>query len=240
MAPKKNFYAVAAGRKPGIYRQWFGADGAHVQVEGFAGAVYKGFVTLAEAEAFMANPPWYRKRPPTAAADAPPVQSSSAPAHSGDRIVIYTDGSALNNPGPGGYGVIIEDAGGRRELSAGFRHTTNNRMELLACITGLDALKEPSAVALYSDSQYVINGVTKNWARGWRRRGWKKSDGAPALNPDLWERLLDLCDTHDVQFVWVKGHAGNPGNERCDQLAVAAASGGNHQIDSVYERSRKK
>jgi len=240
MAPKKNFYAVAAGRKPGIYRQWFGPDGAHVQVQGFAGAVYKGFVTLAEAEDFMVSPPRYRKRTPPATADAPPTPAPSAPADTDGRITLYTDGSALNNPGPGGYGVIIEDAGGRRELSAGYRLTTNNRMELLACITGLEALKEPSAVALYSDSQYVINGITKHWARGWRRRGWKKSDGTPALNPDLWQRLLDLCDTHDVRFVWVRGHAGNPGNERCDALAVAAASSGNHRIDAAYERSRQQ
>ena len=235
MASKKQFYAVAAGRKPGIYRQWFGPDGAQVQVAGFAGAVYKGFATRAEADAFMANPPRYRKRPATATAHSASTPMASPPASAGDRITIYTDGSALNNPGPGGYGVVIDDGDGRRELSAGFRHTTNNRMELLACIVALQSLTHPGAVDLYSDSQYVINGITKNWARGWRRRGWKKSDGAPALNPDLWERLLNLCDARDVRFIWVRGHAGNPGNERCDQLAVAAAGGSDLAVDTGYE-----
>ncbi len=235
MAKKKKYYAVAAGRRTGIYTQWFGPAGAQMQVMGVAGAVYKGFTTRGEAEAFMANPPTYHGRRRTGSVSATPSPAPSPPEGAGNRVTVYTDGSALNNPGQGGYGVVIEDKNGRRELSGGYRRTTNNRMELLACIIGLEALPPGSRVNLYSDSQYVVNGITKNWAQGWKRRGWKKSTGQPALNPDLWDRLLTLCGTRDVRFIWVKGHAGNPGNERCDQLAVAAAQGHNLLADTAYE-----
>ena len=232
--PQKKYYAVAVGRKPGIYDQWFGADGAQVQVVGFQGAVYKGFVTRDEAQAFMERPRTARK---TVAKGSRPqkVSSTAAKTAGKDRIVIYTDGSSLGNPGPGGYGVVMPSLGEGQELSGGFRRTTNNRMELLACILGLEQLSEPSAVALYSDSRYVVDGITKGWAQGWRRNGWRKSNGGKALNTDLWQRLLSLCDRHDVQFIWVKGHAGNPGNERCDQLAVQAASQPDLPPDVGYE-----
>ena len=152
-----------------------------------------------------------------------------------DRIVIYTDGSSLGNPGPGGYGVVIPSDGEDLELSGGFRKTTNNRMELLACIVGLEQFPSPETVVLYSDSRYVVDGITKGWAKGWQRNGWRKSNGAKALNIDLWKRLLELCSRHDVHFVWVKGHAGNPGNERCDQLATQAAAKSNLPADQGYE-----
>ena len=144
------------------------------------------------------------------------------------KVIIYTDGSALGNPGPGGYGTILRytapsGAVHEKELSAGFSCTTNNRMELLGAITGLAALKEPCEVVLTSDSKYLVDAVNKKWAVGWRKKGWKKGDGKPALNIDLWERLLDLLDTHRVTLVWVKGHAGHPYNERCDRLAVSEA-----------------
>lgn len=136
-------------------------------------------------------------------------------------VEIYTDGACSGNPGAGGWGAILRCEGREKELSGGEAHTTNNRMELLGVINALDALKYPCRVKLTTDSKYVVDGVTKGWAAGWRRRGWKKSDGKPALNPDLWGRLLDLLAKHEVEFSWIKGHAGHEENERCDALAVA-------------------
>ena len=136
-------------------------------------------------------------------------------------VEIYTDGACSGNPGAGGWGAILRCEGREKELSGGEAHTTNNRMELLGVINALEALKSPCRVKLTTDSKYVVDGVTKGWAEGWRRRGWKKSDGKPALNTDLWERLLGLLATHEVEFAWIKGHAGHAENERCDALAVA-------------------
>ena len=136
-------------------------------------------------------------------------------------VTLYTDGACSGNPGPGGWGCILEWNGHERELSGGEKSTTNNRMELTAVIRGLSALKEPCAVELYSDSKYVIDALEKGWAWGWKKRGWIKSDKKPALNPDLWEQLLTLVSQHQVTYHWVKGHAENPYNNRCDELAVA-------------------
>ncbi len=136
-------------------------------------------------------------------------------------VEIYTDGACSGNPGAGGWGAILRCDGREKELSGGEAHTTNNRMELLGVINALEALKYPCRVKLTTDSKYVVDGVTKGWAESWRRRGWKKSDGKPALNTDLWERLLGLLATHEVEFAWIKGHAGHAENERCDALAVA-------------------
>ena len=136
-------------------------------------------------------------------------------------VEIYTDGACSGNPGPGGYGAILRCDGREKELSGGDKHTTNNRMELLGVISALEALKFPCKVRLTTDSKYVVDGITKGWAAGWQKRGWKKSDGKPALNPDLWERLLKLLSVHDVEFCWIKGHTGHEENERCDRLAVA-------------------
>ena len=135
-------------------------------------------------------------------------------------VTLYTDGACSGNPGPGGWGAILEYGGAEKELSGGENSTTNNRMELTAVIRGLEALKEPCTVELYSDSKYVIDALQKGWAKGWRARGWIKSDKKPALNPDLWQRLLELTEMHQVHCHWVKGHADNPKNNRCDQLAV--------------------
>jgi ribonuclease HI len=140
------------------------------------------------------------------------------------KIEMFTDGACSGNPGPGGWGTILRYNGSERELSGGENPTTNNRMELTAVISGLSALKEPCEVTVCTDSRYVVDGITKGWAKSWRAKGWVKSDRKPALNPDLWGRLLDLTDLHRVSFTWIKGHAGHPENERCDQLAVAAAS----------------
>lgn len=140
-------------------------------------------------------------------------------------IELYTDGACSGNPGPGGWGVILryegEDQRYEKELSGGEDHTTNNRMELMGVIRGLEALKQPCIVELYSDSKYVIDALEKGWAKGWQRRGWIKSDKKPAQNPDLWEQLLSLCDRHTMHYHWVKGHAENPLNNRCDEMAVA-------------------
>ena len=135
-------------------------------------------------------------------------------------VTLYTDGACSGNPGPGGWGAILEYQGNEKELSGGESSTTNNRMELTAVIAGLSALKEPCIVELYSDSKYVIDGLQKGWAEGWRKRGWVKSDKKPALNPDLWEKLLELTHVHQMRYHWVKGHADNPKNNRCDEMAV--------------------
>ena len=136
-------------------------------------------------------------------------------------VTVYTDGACSGNPGPGGWGAILVYNGVEKTLSGGEDRTTNNRMELTGVIKELECLKEPCPVELYSDSKYVIDALTKGWAVGWRARGWVKSDKKPALNPDLWQRLLELCELHDVHCHWVKGHAENPYNNRCDEMAVA-------------------
>ena len=136
-------------------------------------------------------------------------------------VEIYTDGACSGNPGPGGWGAILRYKGVEKELSGGAADTTNNRMELTAVIRGLEALKEPCAVELYSDSKYVIDALEKGWAVSWRKKGWIKGDKKPALNPDLWAQLLDLAEKHELRCHWVKGHADNAYNNRCDALAVA-------------------
>ena len=136
-------------------------------------------------------------------------------------VELFTDGACSGNPGPGGWGAVLRYNGREKELSGGEKETTNNRMELTAAIMGLAALKEPCEVRLVTDSKYVADGITKGWAESWRKNNWRKADKKPALNPDLWEKLLDLIKEHDVTIDWVKGHAGHPENERCDRLAVA-------------------
>lgn len=136
-------------------------------------------------------------------------------------VSLYTDGACSGNPGPGGWGAILIYKDKEKVMSGGEKNTTNNKMELTAAIEGLSALKEKCLVKLYSDSKYLIDGMTLGWARSWREKNWKKSDGKPALNTELWEKLLELDEFHEIQYIWVKGHAGNPYNERCDALAVA-------------------
>ncbi len=139
-------------------------------------------------------------------------------------VRLYTDGSCRGNPGPGGWAAILVCDGAEKTLSGGEASTTNNRMELTAAIKGLAALKYPCRVTLTSDSMYLIQAVSLGWAKSWRARGWRRADGKPALNPDLWERLLELLEQHEVELVWVKGHAGHPYNERCDALATSEAA----------------
>ncbi len=147
------------------------------------------------------------------------------------KVTIYTDGSARGNPdGPGGYGALLRYIDGRgnvheREYSAGYKRTTNNRMELMAAIVGLEALKKPCEVTLVSDSKYLTDAFNRNWVGGWLRNGWRNSQKQPVKNTDLWKRLLAAKEPHQVTFQWVKGHAGHPENERCDELATTAADG---------------
>ncbi len=136
-------------------------------------------------------------------------------------VTIYTDGACSGNPGPGGYGAILMYGSHKKELSGGDANTTNNRMELMGVITALKALNRPCQVDLYTDSQYVVNAIEKGWARKWQANGWMRNKKDKALNPDLWQMLLDLLEVHQVTFHWVKGHAENPYNNRCDELAVA-------------------
>lgn len=150
---------------------------------------------------------------------------------------IYTDGACDPNPGgPGGYGVVLVRGGKKTELSGGFRATTNNRMEIYAAIKGLESLKTPCQVRLYSDSAYLVKAMTEGWVQRWKAKNWWRTKSERAVNVDLWERLLDLCAAHQVEFVWVRGHAGNPYNERCDQLAVAALKRKDLPADEGYER----
>ena len=150
-------------------------------------------------------------------------------------VIVHTDGACTGNPGPGGYGAVLARGDNRRELSGGYRRTTNNRMELMGPIKSLESLKASCRVTLYSDSRYVVDAVEKGWAKRWQANGWMRNKKEPAINPDLWTQLLALCEQHDVEFRWVRGHAGNPENERCDQLAVQAAQQSNLPIDDGYE-----
>lgn len=156
------------------------------------------------------------------------------------RVTIYTDGAARGNPnGPGGYGTILSytDTKGvthEREKSAGYKKTTNNRMELMAVIIGLESLTKPCEVTVYSDSQYVVNAFEKKWIDSWIKKGWKRGKNEEVKNVDLWKRLLEAMKPHKVKFVWVKGHAGHPENERCDRLATTAADGDN-LLDDIKE-----
>ncbi|MGD2164554.1 MAG: ribonuclease HI [Anaerolineae bacterium] len=240
---KKTYYVVARGRKPGVYRTWSGENGAAKQVQGFPGAVYKGFVRPEDALAWLHSLDeevlLAEERAALAESLGNSVGSEQDPplecAPNGEPVVIYTDGGAIDNPGPGGYGVVLRFGEYRRELSGGYRMTTNNRMELMACIVALDALKKPCSVVLYSDSRYVVDGIEEGWAERWRRHGWRRANGEVAENVDLWTRLLALRDKHDVDFRWVKGHAGRPENERADQLASEAARQEHLPPDSAFE-----
>ena len=212
----KKFYAVKRGRKTGLYTVW--AECA-AQVKGFQGAVYKGFMTEEEARAWLGGADARTEQLRAAAEMAEP----SAPDAD---YIIHTDGSCLRNPGgAGGWAAVIETAatGAVEEKSGGAPETTNNRMELTAALMALSAVPEGARVALYTDSQYLKNAFTKFWLPAWKKRGWKKADGEPVLNQDLWVQLDAAFAARQVQFHWVKGHAGNPRNERCDALARAEA-----------------
>ncbi|NWH06142.1 ribonuclease HI [Desulfobacter latus] len=233
------FYAVARGRKTGIFTSW---PDAERQVKGFAGARFKSFKTKQEALAFLADPADTASTCSTKnLSDTPKKRKNGRRQQAGheypeNAVMVYTDGGAIGNPGPGGYGVVFETG---ETFSGGFNLTTNNRMELLAVIVALEALEgETRPICLHSDSRYVVNGINKNWAKAWKRRGWKKSDGTPAMNPDLWQRLLNLLPGLNIRFIWVKGHAGDPLNEACDHLANSTARMSGLPDDTGYLKSR--
>ena len=244
---KKKYYAVIRGHRPGIYDKWYGEDGSEAQVRGFTNALYEGFYTLRDAEDWWGE---FNDTEPQAQFETRPSRPTNAPhatqakmpdiSLEADKIIIYTDGGCIRNPGPGGYGAVLLYGSHRKEISAGFRLTTNNRMELMACIDGLRQLKFKSSVIIYSDSRYVVNGITKGWAKRWRAKGWMRNEIDRAENADLWAQLLDLCNKHSVKFVWVRGHAGNPENERCDLLATKAASQPGLPPDNAYEIGKSK
>lgn len=238
---KKKYYAVVVGRKPGLYDEWFGEAGAEAQVKGLTNAVYKSFQSLSEAEA------WYKSR---AKNDAPSFLTQPVDEQADDyfalhqqglaegKVLIYTDGGCDGNPGKGSYGVVLLHKDRRKELSGGFARTTNNRMELMACIVGLEALKQPMSVLLFSDSAYVIDAMQKGWVRRWQQSGWQRAEGAQMVdvkNEDLWQRLVALSDQHAVRFVKVRGHAGSAENERCHQLASQAMQRANLPVDEGYQ-----
>lgn len=154
-----------------------------------------------------------------------------------NHVTIYTDGGAISNPGPGGYGVILRSHDQQREFSGGFRHTTNNRMEIMAAIVGLRELTEPCTVIIYTDSQYLANAINKGWAQRWRTNGWKRNRKDRALNSDLWEELLTLSEQHQITFEWLRGHSGHPENERC-HILVQQVVADPHRLppDTAYEQ----
>ena len=154
-------------------------------------------------------------------------------------VVLYCDGACTPNPGVGGYGALLMYGSHRRELSGGFRATTNNRMEIMAAIAGLSALKRPCRVTVFSDSRYVVDAIEQDWARRWRAKGWRRSAKEKAANHDLWTEHLDLCDQHEVNFHWIRGHAGDPENDLCDALATAAYSQPELPCDSGYDEGAR-
>ncbi len=241
---KKKWYAVRKGKVPGIYTEW---PKAEAQVKGFPGARFKGFASEQEAQLWLEGKPVEQKESENRKRTTKPQNKVAAPQDGfEDDIVVYTDGGAINNPGPGGYGIVLvygkkcgkKLANTIREISGGFRLTTNNRMELMACIVALRQLEEVDLpVTLFSDSSYVVNGIRKGWAKKWQKNGWLKADKKPVMNQDLWSELLNLTESLKITFHWVKGHAGNPMNERCDKLAVQSAKGGRLSIDTGYEQA---
>jgi ribonuclease HI len=242
MTKNKQYYVVIQGHRPGLYYRWFGEEGAAEQVDGLADAVYKGFYTLQEAVDWLRE--LHAETIPGLAPDL--VELLGLPAErrrredpsallKAGKVVIYTDGGVLYDPGSGGYGVVLRYKEHRKELSGGFRRTTKNRMELLACIEGLKALRLRCSVVLYSNSRYVVHGMTKGWAEQWQAKGWKLEDDADVKNADLWRQLVSLCQEHDVELRWIRGHVGNVDIETCDQLAMAAARRPNLPVDTVYE-----
>lgn len=241
---KKQCYVVVKGRQPGIYSKWFGVGEAAEQVEGFPEAVYKGFYTYEDAinwlRGFPADTlqqcaPDLVARLDDGLGSSPELAATVSELLRSDTVVIFADGSVDANTGAGGYAVILKYKGHTRELSGGFCKTTSNRMELIACIEGLRALTRRCKVVVFSDSQYVVNSISKGWARKWQAQGWMRNDRERAENYDLWAQLLELCDQHEVEFRWIRGHSDVRENERCDQLAMQAARRKELPRDVGYE-----
>jgi ribonuclease HI len=243
---KKQYYVVVYGRKAGIYTKWLGVGEAAEQVEGFEEAVNKGFYTREEALNWLKEFPLedlIRFAPElTEYLDemysSPTLAETIAELLKSEKVIIFTDGSANARTGAGGYGVILKYKKSVKELSGGFRKTTNNRMEIMACIEGLRALKKKSEVVVFSDSQYVVNSMSKGWAKKWQAQNWMRNNKERAENPDVWSQLVELCNQHHVEFQWVKGHNGTKENERCDQLALEASQKRNLPADEGFENPK--
>ena len=203
----QKYYAIKNGRKTGIFTQWSGSNGAETQVKSFPKALFKSFTSEADANKWLNE------------------QSSNVTDNNTKKniIEIFTDGACSGNPGPGGYAAIIRKQGKDIELYAGFKLTTNNRMELMACIAALEYLEDVSDVIVFSDSKYIVDAVEKGWAQKWKQNNWMRNKRDKAENSDLWGKLLSLIETHRVIFKWVRGHNGHPENERCDFLAVKSS-----------------
>jgi len=240
---KKQYYAVVHGRNPGIYNKWFGEDGAADQVENFPEALYKGFYTKEEAIQ------WLRELGQETLLTYAPglLELIESSIHlktidiydellKADRVVIHTDGCALGNPGTGGFATILRFKDRKKEISGGFEETTNNRMELIACIEGLKALKQKCSAVVFSDSKYLVDAMANGWALKWRANRWMKDRSHKVSNADLWAKLLELCEQHEVEFRWVRGHNLDKTNERCDFLAKLAAKKPNLNADEGFNR----
>jgi ribonuclease HI len=254
---KSKIYVIARGKTPGVYHAWGGAGQAQAQVKGFPGAVYKSFPDGEQAKTWLDSIPGSHSdvmaqlqtiapgpvKKTTSSRTGASKSSGAAIGHQADldqgKAVIYTDGGCSGNPGPGGYAAVILQGDERKELSAGFRRTTNNRMEILACIAGLESLPPGSDVLVISDSKYTIDAMTKGWAKKWRAKNWMRTPTESAKNPDLWKRMLEICDERKVTFRWVKGHAGTEENERCDELAVAASKDEDMAEDTGFVQESK-
>lgn len=242
---KKSLYVVISGRSPGIYSKWFGVGEAAEQVEGIPDAIYKGFFSREEAINWLREftPETLAKLAPNLIEyldekdDSPSLADTLSDLLNNGKVVIFTDGSCNAASGVGGYGVILKFMHYVKEMSGGFNKTTNNRMEIMACIEGLKALKRKSDVIVFSDSQYVVNSISKGWAKKWRAQNWMRNEKEKAENPDLWSQLLDLCEFHTVEFQWVKGHNSTKENERCDKLALAASQKSDLPDDSRFEKN---
>lgn len=251
MATKNKVYAVVHGYNPGIYQHWEGETGAEAQVKGYPGALFRSFHTYQEAVIWFETQSGGVK--PRSFGFTTPIQEKllDSPLHmqqtgqtgndylsdlKAGKVVIFTDGSSIGNPGPGGYGAVLLKEDHRRELSGGYRWTTNNRMELMACIQAIKALQGNPNVVLYSDSSYVVRGINEGWARRWRANNWKREQDKQAENADLWADLLELIEEKPVEFRWLAGHAGYAENERCDNLAQEAARAKYLQVDKGFEQ----
>ncbi len=231
---KKKYYAIRKGYIPGIYSSWSEAE---AQVKGFSGAQFKGFSSEKDAHDWLDGKEILSQK--RTVSKKKHVCFDNLDCGEND-ILVYTDGGAIGNPGPGGYGAVVIDQGKKHELQGGYRLTTNNRMELMACIVALRHLNQSAdKIVLYSDSSYVVNGISRGWVKKWKINGWLTSNKNSVKNRDLWEELLALTQKLDVEFRWVKGHAGNPLNERCDKLAVQAARGDDLLPDVEYEASKR-
>jgi len=238
----KKIYAVFQGHQPGLFDSW---EKASQQVKNFKGAKYKSFshrdsaITWLRECVLAAKEPVAQHIIDIIKTQNDKVTSASKATNPGlnGKIIIHTDGGASPNPGVGGYGVVMQKGSRRKELSAGYQLTTNNRMEMMAVIVALQTLNESSDVELYTDSKYVVDSITKRWVYGWKKRGWKKSDGKRPENVDLWEVIIPLLEEHQVEFHWVKGHAGHAENERCDVLVSEARKNKNLFVDTGYKFS---